>query len=92
MFVSFQETEEDLNESEEYKLARDMLDSVKLEGWFQICVLADIHLLANIHSLCQALFINCRQTESIQSFCTWCNYFYCLRSMCHHEGSNLSCV
>lgn len=32
MFVSFQETEEDLNESEEYQLARNMVDSVKLEG------------------------------------------------------------
>lgn len=67
MFVSFQETEEDLNESEEYKLARNMLDSVKLEGWFQICVLTEIHLFANVHSFCQALIINSRKSESIQS-------------------------
>lgn len=32
MFVSFQEAEEDLAESEEYKEARNILDSVKLEG------------------------------------------------------------
>lgn len=32
VFVSFQETEEDLGESEEYKEARNILDSVKLEG------------------------------------------------------------
>lgn len=32
MFVSFQETEEELKESEEYKEAQNMLDSVKLEG------------------------------------------------------------
>lgn len=32
VFVSFQETEEDLAELEEYKEARNMLDSVKLEG------------------------------------------------------------
>lgn len=32
VFVFFQETEEDLAESEEYKEARNMLDSVKLEG------------------------------------------------------------
>lgn len=31
-FVSFQESEADLGESEEYKEARNMLDSVKLEG------------------------------------------------------------
>lgn len=30
-FVSFQETEADLNESEEYKEAQNILDSVKLE-------------------------------------------------------------
>lgn len=30
--MSLQETEEDLNESEEYKEARNILDSVKLEG------------------------------------------------------------
>lgn len=32
MFVSFQETEEELSESEEYKEAKNILDSVKLEG------------------------------------------------------------
>lgn len=32
MFVCFQETEEELAESEEYKEARSILDSVKLEG------------------------------------------------------------
>lgn len=32
VFVCFQETEEDLAESEEYKEARGVLDSVKLEG------------------------------------------------------------
>ncbi len=32
VFVSFQETEEDLGETEEYKEARNILDSVKLEG------------------------------------------------------------
>lgn len=31
MLVSFQETEADLNESEEYKEAQNILDSVKLD-------------------------------------------------------------
>lgn len=35
VFVSFQETEEDLNESDEYKEAKNILDSVKLDLWFQ---------------------------------------------------------
>lgn len=47
VFVCFQETEEELAESEEYKEARSILDSVKLEGWFlmHFCSHCEIHLL-----------------------------------------------
>lgn len=35
LFLFIQETEEDLNESEEYKEAKNILDSLKPVMWFQ---------------------------------------------------------
>ncbi len=33
-----------------------------------------------------------RQSESILSLCSWCNYFYCLLLTCHHVWSHHCCV
>lgn len=83
--MCLQETEEDLAEAEEYKEAKNMLDSVKLEGWFLICFLFSLwdSLASNVHSSHQAWFGNHGgKTESIHSPCCWCNYFYCLLLTC----------
>lgn len=46
LFLSFQETEEDLKESEEYKEAQNIVDSIKPVMWFQTlwCSHLKIHL------------------------------------------------
>lgn len=56
----FQETEEELAEAEEYKEARTVLDSVKLEGWWtQTNKHPDVNVhtdIPSVHSICSDLF------------------------------------
>lgn len=91
--VLFQETEEELNELEEYKEAKNMLDSVVLELWFQIrgCPHCEIQLLPTfIPSATPCLTIGKLNPFRVSFLGLIIWIVYCLK--CWHVWSYLSCM